>query len=146
VFFGFFCFFLISLIFNYLKDFPKFFWITALVRSIATQVSMIKVKVTVTKNRNSIDTKSGACNQCNQSNGIIFSTLPSFISYSCHINTWLNRCLYTLLLVCFGKLCYKNLILMNKYWHIIKSNCLRANNKQRNNPIKKVYLLSIISK
>ena len=23
-------------------------------------------------------------------NGIIFSSLPSFISYSCHINTWLN--------------------------------------------------------
>ena len=38
-----------------------------------------------------IDTKLGACNQCNQNNGIIFSSLPSFISYSCHINTWLNR-------------------------------------------------------
>jgi len=92
-----------------------------------------------------IYTKFGACNQCNQNNGIIFSTLPSFISYSCHINTWLNRWkpgfvalrrfLYTLLFVCFGKLCYKNKILMNKYWHIIKSNCLRAHNKQRNNPI-----------
>jgi len=38
-----------------------------------------------------IDTKLGACNQCNQNNGIIFSLLPSFISYSCHIKTWLNR-------------------------------------------------------
>ena len=38
-----------------------------------------------------IDTKLGACNQCNQNKGIIFSSLPSFISYSCHINTWLNR-------------------------------------------------------
>ena len=31
-----------------------------------------------------IDTKLGACNQ---NNGIIFASLPSFISYSCHINT-----------------------------------------------------------
>ena len=37
-----------------------------------------------------IYTKLGACNQCNQHNGIIFSSLPSFISYSWHINTWLN--------------------------------------------------------
>ena len=35
------------------------------------KVSVIKVKVTVTKNRNSVHI--------------------SFISYSCHINTWLNR-------------------------------------------------------
>jgi len=65
---------------------------------IATQVSVIKV--TVTKNRNSvsapfnfsllwpIDTKLGACNQ---DNGVMFSSLPSFISHSCNINTWLNR-------------------------------------------------------
>jgi len=37
-----------------------------------------------------IDTKLGACTQCNQNSGIIFSSLPSFISYSCHINTLLN--------------------------------------------------------
>jgi len=37
-----------------------------------------------------IDTKLGACNWCNQNNGIIFSSLPSFISYSCDINTWLK--------------------------------------------------------
>ena len=37
-----------------------------------------------------IDTKLGACNQCNQNNGSIFSSLPSFIAYICHINTWLN--------------------------------------------------------
>ena len=53
---------------------------------IATQVYVIKVKVTVTKNRNSvslnnfsllwpIDTKLGACNQCNQNNDIVFSFL-----------------------------------------------------------------------
>ena len=52
---------------------------------IATQVYVIKVKVTVTKieiqfplNNFSlllpIDTKLGACNQCNQNNGIIFSS------------------------------------------------------------------------
>jgi len=69
---------------------------------IATQVSVIKVKVTVTKKEIQfslnnfsllwpIDTKFGACNQCNQNNDIIFSSLPSFISYSCQINTWLNR-------------------------------------------------------
>ena len=38
-----------------------------------------------------IDTKLGACNWCNQSNGIIFSSLPSFVPYSCHIKTWLKR-------------------------------------------------------
>jgi len=38
-----------------------------------------------------IHTSQTVCNQCNQNNGIIFSSLPSFISYSCHINTWLNR-------------------------------------------------------
>jgi len=38
-----------------------------------------------------IDTKLAACMQCNQNNCIIFSSLPSFISYSCHINTWLNQ-------------------------------------------------------
>jgi len=38
-----------------------------------------------------IDTKLGACHQWNQNNGTIFSSRPSFISYSCHINTWLNR-------------------------------------------------------
>jgi len=69
---------------------------------IATQVYVIKVKVTVTKieiqfplNNFSllwpIDTKLGACNQYNQINVIIFSSLPFFISYFCHINTWLNR-------------------------------------------------------
>jgi len=69
---------------------------------IATQVSVIKVKVTVTKKEIQvplnnfsllwpIDTKLGACNQCNQNNDSIFSLLLSFISYSCHINTWLNR-------------------------------------------------------
>jgi len=69
---------------------------------IATQVSVIKVKVIVTKKEIQfplnnlrllwpIDTKLGACNQCNQNNDIIFSSLPSFFSYSCHINTWLNR-------------------------------------------------------
>jgi len=67
---------------------------------IATQVSVIKVTVTKKEiqfplNNFSllwpIDTKFGAYNQCNQNIGIIFSSLPSFISYSCHINTWLNR-------------------------------------------------------
>jgi len=69
---------------------------------IATQVYVIKVKVTVTKIEIQfplnnlcllwpIYTKLGACNQCSKNNGIIFSSLPSFISYSCHINTWLNR-------------------------------------------------------
>ena len=38
-----------------------------------------------------VHTSQSACNQCNQNNSIIFSSLPSFISYSCHINTWLNR-------------------------------------------------------
>jgi len=37
-----------------------------------------------------IDTKLGACNQCNQNNGIIFSSLSALISFSCYINTWLN--------------------------------------------------------
>jgi len=69
---------------------------------IATQMSVIKVKVTVTKKKIQfplnnfslfwpIDSKLGACNWCNQNNGIIFSSLPCFISYSCHINTWLKR-------------------------------------------------------
>jgi len=38
-----------------------------------------------------IDTKLGACNQCNQNNDIIFSSLPSSISYSCLIKTWFRR-------------------------------------------------------
>jgi len=77
-------------------------WVAYIKRQlgIATQVSVIKVKVTVTKNKKNqfplnnfrllwpIDTKLGASNQ---NNGIIFPLLPSFISYSCHINTWLNR-------------------------------------------------------
>jgi len=71
---------------------------------IATQVYVIKVKVKVTVTKKEIqfslnnfsllwpiDSKLGACNQCNQNNGIIFSSLPSFTFYSCHINTWLNR-------------------------------------------------------
>ena len=37
-----------------------------------------------------IDTKLGACDQCNQNSSSIFSALSSLISYSCHINTWLN--------------------------------------------------------
>ena len=68
---------------------------------IATQVSVIKVKVTVTQKENQfplknfslfwpIDMKLGACNWCNPNNGILFSSLPFFISYSCHINTWLK--------------------------------------------------------
>ena len=70
--------------------------------SIAIQVSVIKVKVTVTKIEIQfllnnfcllwpIDNQLGACNQCNRNNGFIFSSLPSFISYSCHINTWFRR-------------------------------------------------------
>jgi len=57
---------------------------------IATQVSVIKVKVTVTKKENKcplnnfsllwpIDTKLGICNQCNQNNGIIFFLNLSFL-------------------------------------------------------------------
>ena len=38
-----------------------------------------------------IHTSQSVCNHCNQNNGIIFSSLLSSISYSCHINTWLNR-------------------------------------------------------
>jgi len=79
-------------------------WVAYIKRQleIATQVYVIKVKVTVTKieiqfllNNFSllwpIDTKLSAFKQCNQNNGIIFSSLLSFISYSCHINTLLNR-------------------------------------------------------
>jgi len=66
------------------------------------QVYVIKVKVIVTKieiqfplNNFSllwpIETKLCACNQCNQNIGIMFSSLPSFISLSCHSNTLLNR-------------------------------------------------------
>jgi len=69
---------------------------------IASQVYVIKANVTVTKKAIQfplinisllwpIDTKLGAWNQCNKNSGIIFSALSSFISYSCHINTWLNR-------------------------------------------------------
>jgi len=59
------------------------------------QVTVTKIEIQFPLNNFSliwpIDTKLGACNQCNQNNGIIFFSLPSFISYSCHINTWLNR-------------------------------------------------------
>jgi len=76
---------------------------------IATQVSVIKVKVTVTKNRNlvslnnfsllwTIDTKLAAWNQCNQTNGIIFFFTAMFhflfLSYQ-HLveslKTWFRR-------------------------------------------------------
>jgi len=56
---------------------------------------LLKIKIQFPLNNFSlpwpIDTKLGACNQCNQNNGIIFLSLPSFIFCSCHINTWLNR-------------------------------------------------------
>jgi len=68
---------------------------------IASQVSVIKVKVTVTKKKFSFRSITLVCfglltpnlvhaTGCNQNNGIIFSSLPSFIFYSCHINTWLK--------------------------------------------------------
>jgi len=95
---------------------------------IATQVSVIKIKVTITKkeiqfplNNFSLlwpfDTKLGACNQCNQNNDIIFSSLPSFISYSCHINTWLNR--WNLVFVALRRflftIAFINVVLLNKH-------------------------------
>ena len=56
---------------------------------------------------------------CNQNNGIIFSSLPSFISYSCHINTWLNRWKP-------GFIALRRFLLLNKFtagglWTITKS-------------------------
>jgi len=57
--------------------------------------TLLKIEILFSLNNFSlfwpIDTKLGACNWCNQNNRIIFSSLPSFISYSCHINTWLKR-------------------------------------------------------
>jgi len=35
--------------------------------------------------------RTNLCVRENPDNGIIFSSLPSFLSYSCHINTLLNR-------------------------------------------------------
>jgi len=75
---------------------------------IATQLCVIKVKVTVTKieiqfplNNFSllwpIDTKLGACNQCNQNNGIVFFTASLYFLFLSHqylvklLKTWFRR-------------------------------------------------------
>jgi len=69
---------------------------------IATQVSVIKVKVIVTKKIFSFRSITLVCfgpltpnlvhaTNATKNKDIIFWSLPSFISYSCHIKTWLNR-------------------------------------------------------
>jgi len=66
---------------------------------IATQMSVIKVKVTVTKKKIQFPLNNlylltpnlVHATDATKNNGIIFSSLPSFIFYSCHINTWLKR-------------------------------------------------------
>ena len=130
-------------------------------RGIAAQVYVIKVNFTVTKNKIQfrlnnfslllpIGTKLGACNQCNQINGIIFSSLPSFISYSCHINTLLNRwkpAFVALRCSCFilNWLCFKPKI--EHFWWFNTNNTIYIGKVSiKSNYLKRWYVLYLLVK
>jgi len=74
-----------------------------------------------------IDINLGACNQ---NNGIIFSSLPSFITYSCHINTWLNR--------------WKpGFVALRRFLSYL---CFSTNGKNKNSKLKFIYFFSTFRK
>ena len=99
-------------------------WVAYIKRQlgIATQMSVIKVKVTVIKNRKfclitlvclgPIDTKLGACKQCNQKNGIIcfFTAIFHFLFLSHQylvesLKTWFRLIAALLVFNCYN-ICY----------------------------------------